>query len=137
MVELEDVQLYSGPNSDKFQRPPFVAKLTYPPAADARVFAKGYVSVQYELTLIGFQASSAKNVTFTELNYLPSVYDYYHENGWPDAYFLGDFSADCKYLDMYEFEMLNFSRNAKYRWLIEQSTNIDAFKDHCQYDKSV
>ncbi|XP_026973591.1 deoxyribonuclease-1-like 2 isoform X6 [Sagmatias obliquidens] len=122
-VSVVDTYQYLDPE-DAFSREPFVVKFSAPGSAAE------------ELVLIPLHAAPHQAVA--EIDALYDVYlDVIDKWGTYDMLFLGDFNADCSYVQAQDWPAIRLRSSEVFKWLIPDSADTTVGKSDCAYDRIV
>uniref|UniRef100_A0A8C6B253 Deoxyribonuclease-1-like 2 n=1 Tax=Monodon monoceros TaxID=40151 RepID=A0A8C6B253_MONMO len=122
-VSLVDTYQYLDPE-DAFSREPFVVKFSAPGSAAE------------ELVLIPLYAAPHQAVA--EIDALYDVYlDVIDKWGTYDMLFLGDFNADCSYVQAQDWPAIRLRSSEVFKWLIPDSADTTVGNSDCAYDRIV
>lgn len=127
--KLDEGVVYPDEENDFFQREPYMAHFK---SADG----------DFDFVLITVHTAPAKSgnpdITLNEVGALDEVIKWakIHYSGEKDFIVVGDFNADCSYVDEDDLEGLDIKKN--YTWLIPntEKTNLAKGSD-CTYDRIV
>lgn len=111
------------PFEDTFSREPFIAKFK------EKLSGKTFTTIGAHL---------APDFVVNEMEELANVYkDVKKRYKTKDMIFMGDFNADCHYLDEYEEENLKL-KDSKYTWHIARNQNTTTIETNdCSYDRII
>lgn len=111
------------PFEDTFSREPFIAR--FKEKESGKTF-----------TTVG--AHLAPDFVVNEMEELDNVYkDVQKRYNTQEIIFMGDFNADCHYLDEYEEENLKL-KNEKFTWHIDRDQNTTTIEtNNCSYDRII
>ncbi|XP_032462307.1 deoxyribonuclease-1-like 2 isoform X1 [Phocoena sinus] len=122
-VSVVDTYQYLD-SEDAFSREPFVVKFS----------AAG--SAAEELVLIPLHAAPHQAVA--EIDALYDVYlDLIDKWGTYDMLFLGDFNADCSYVQAQDWMAIRLRSSEVFKWLIPDSADTTVGNSDCAYDRIV
>eukprot|EP00070_Physeter_catodon_P033073 XP_028339967.1 deoxyribonuclease-1-like 2 [Physeter catodon] len=122
-VSVVDTYQYPDPE-DAFSREPFVVKFSAPGSAAE------------ELVLIPLHAAPHQAVA--EIDALYDVYlDVIDKWGTDDMLFLGDFNADCSYVQAQDWPAIRLRSSEVFKWLILDSADTTVGNSDCAYDRIV
>ncbi|KAM9057363.1 LOW QUALITY PROTEIN: deoxyribonuclease-1-like 2 [Megaptera novaeangliae] len=123
VVSVVDTYQYPDPE-DAFSREPFVVKFSAPGSAAE------------ELVLIPLHAAPHQAVA--EIDALYDVYlDVIDKWGTDDMLFLGDFNADCSYVQSQDWPAIRLRSSEVFKWLIPDSADTTVGNSDCAYDRIV
>ncbi|XP_057384356.1 deoxyribonuclease-1-like 2 isoform X2 [Balaenoptera acutorostrata] len=123
VVSVVDTYQYPDPE-DAFSREPFVVKFSAPGSAAE------------ELVLIPLHAAPHQAVA--EIDALYDVYlDVIDKWGTDDMLFLGDFNADCSYVQAQDWPAIRLRSSEVFKWLIPDSADTTVGNSDCAYDRIV
>ncbi|TEA31834.1 hypothetical protein DBR06_SOUSAS8310062 [Sousa chinensis] len=135
-VSVVDTYQYLD-TEDAFSREPFVVKFSAPGSGEAPPVpqAPPVPLAPPELVLIPLHAAPHQAVA--EIDALYDVYlDVIDKWGTYDMLFLGDFNADCSYVQAQDWPAIRLRSSEVFKWLIPDSATTVG-KSDCAYDRIV
>ncbi|XP_033695563.1 LOW QUALITY PROTEIN: deoxyribonuclease-1-like 2 [Tursiops truncatus] len=147
-VSVVDTYQYLDPE-DAFSREPFVVKFSAPGSGEAPPVPQAppvplappqpltsTPAAAEELVLIPLHAAPHQAVA--EIDALYDVYlDVIDKWGTYDMLFLGDFNADCSYVQAQDWPAIRLRSSEVFKWLIPDSADTTVGKSDCAYDRIV
>ncbi|KAM6299406.1 deoxyribonuclease-1-like 2 [Aegotheles albertisi] len=123
MVSVVDTYQYEDPQ-DIFSREPFILKVSAP-----HTKAKEFVLVPLH---------SAPHDAVAEIDALYDVYlAIVNKWGTDNIMFLGDFNADCAYVQASDWAAIRLRSSDVFKWLIPDGTDTTVGRSDCAYDRIV
>uniref|UniRef100_A0A8D0FTD1 Deoxyribonuclease n=1 Tax=Strix occidentalis caurina TaxID=311401 RepID=A0A8D0FTD1_STROC len=122
-VSVVDAYQYEDPQ-DIFSRAPFILRVSVP-----------HTKVE-EFVLVPLH--SAPHDAVTEIDALYDVYlDIVSKWGTDNIMFLGDFNADCAYVQRSDWSSIRLRTSDIFKWLLPDSADTTVGKSDCAYDRIV
>ncbi|PKU36595.1 deoxyribonuclease-1-like 2 [Limosa lapponica baueri] len=122
-VSVVDTYQYEDPQ-DVFSREPFILRVSAP-----RTKVEEFVLVPLH---------SAPHDAVAEIDALYDVYlDIIDKWGTDNIMFLGDFNADCTYVQPSDWSSIRLRTSDVFKWLIPDSTDTTVGRSDCAYDRIV
>ncbi|NXU94345.1 DNSL2 protein, partial [Xiphorhynchus elegans] len=123
VVSVVDTYQYKD-RQDVFSREPFILRVSAP-----------HTKVE-EFVLVPLH--SAPHDAVAEIDALYDVYlDIVNKWGTDNIMFLGDFNADCAYVQSSDWSSIRLRTSDIFKWLIPDSTDTTVGKSDCAYDRIV
>ncbi|NXC21335.1 DNSL2 protein, partial [Corythaeola cristata] len=123
VVSVVDTYQYEDPQ-DVFSREPFILRVSAPST-----------KVE-EFVLVPLH--SAPHNAVTEIDALYDVYlAIVNKWGTDNIMFLGDFNADCAYVQPSDWSAIRLRTSDVFKWLIPDGTDTTVGKSDCAYDRIV
>ncbi|NWS53310.1 DNSL2 protein, partial [Chunga burmeisteri] len=123
VVSVVDTYQYEDPQ-DVFSREPFILRVSVP-----RSKAEEFVLVPLH---------SAPHDAVTEIDALYDVYlAIVSKWGTDNIMFLGDFNADCAYVQPSDWSAIRLRTSDIFKWLLPDGTDTTVGKSDCAYDRIV
>uniref|UniRef100_A0A8D2M205 Endonuclease/exonuclease/phosphatase domain-containing protein n=1 Tax=Zonotrichia albicollis TaxID=44394 RepID=A0A8D2M205_ZONAL len=123
VVSVVDTYQYEDPQ-DVFSREPFILRVSAPSTK-----VKEFVLVPLH---------SAPHDAVAEIDALYDVYlAIINKWGTDNMMFLGDFNADCSYVQPSDWSSIRLRTSDIFKWLIPDSADTTVGKSDCAYDRSV
>ncbi|NWY49749.1 DNSL2 protein, partial [Chionis minor] len=123
IVSVVDTYQYEDPQ-DVFSREPFILRVSAP-----RTKVEEFVLVPLH---------SAPHDAVAEIDALYDVYlAIVNKWGTDNIMFLGDFNADCAYVQPSDWSAIRLRTSDVFKWLLPDSTDTTVGKSDCAYDRIV
>ncbi|NWT20758.1 DNSL2 protein, partial [Vireo altiloquus] len=123
VVSVEDTYQYEDPQ-DVFSREPFILRVSAPSTK-----VKEFVLVPLH---------SAPHDAVAEIDALYDVYlAIINKWGTDNMMFLGDFNADCSYVQPGDWSSIRLRTSDIFKWLLPDSADTTVGKSDCAYDRIV
>ncbi|KAF1410784.1 Deoxyribonuclease-1-like 2, partial [Spheniscus humboldti] len=123
VVSVVDTYQYEDPQ-DVFSREPFILRVSAP-----RTKAEEFVLVPLH---------SAPHDAVAEIDALYDVYlAIVNKWGTDNIMFLGDFNADCSYVQPSDWSAIRLRTSDVFKWLLPDDTDTTVGKSDCAYDRIV